>query len=235
MGYSMSLNLIHQPEMDGVDGLLNNLSPAGGRDHLGVPEVSQPDRRIPRAQTSRFRCCSWGMSGQSSLPSIAIDNRAIGRLNRAPARWRGQRIGIITGRSAGERERQRGWRERWRRRTPGRCDPRRRGRLDRQERRGRPRSLLRPPTSMPSLRPTIRWRWGPARRPPAGPSDPRRPVWSASTTSPKVSHYWPPLTTVPAAARRVRLRSDDRRPDQAGHRTQRRLASTIGTGCLRRN
>lgn len=117
MGYSMSLNLIHQPEMDGVDGLLNSLS-ARQVDGIiwAIPEVSHnrtwshtkgPDFPVPVLLVG-------GMSGQSSLPSIAIDNRAIGRLATEHLLDGGaRRIGIITGPLSWweARERQRGWRE----------------------------------------------------------------------------------------------------------------------------
>lgn len=117
MGYSMSLNLIHQPEMDGVDGLLSSLS-ARQVDGIiwAIPEVGDnrnwshtrgPDFPVPVLLVG-------GMSGQSSLPSIAIDNRAIGRLATEHLLDGGaRRIGIITGpRSWWEaRERERGWRE----------------------------------------------------------------------------------------------------------------------------
>jgi len=117
MGYSMSLNLIHQPEMDGVDGLLNSLS-ARQVDGIiwAIPEVSHnrtwshtkgPDFPVPVLLVG-------GMSGQSSLPSIAIDNRAIGRLATEHLLEGGaRRIGIITGPLNWweARERQRGWRE----------------------------------------------------------------------------------------------------------------------------
>jgi LacI family transcriptional regulator len=117
MGYSMSLNLIHQPEMDGVDGLLNNLS-ARQVDGIiwAIPEVSQNrtwshtkglDIPVPVLLVG-------GMSGQSSLPSIAIDNLAIGRLATQHLLDGGaRRIGIITGPLNWweARDRLRGWRE----------------------------------------------------------------------------------------------------------------------------
>jgi len=117
MGYSMSLNLIHQPEMDGVDGLLNSLS-ARQVDGIiwAIPEVSRnrtwshtkgPDFPVPVLLVG-------GMSGHSSLPSIAIDNYAIGRLATDHLLDGGaRRIGIITGPLNWweAQERQRGWRE----------------------------------------------------------------------------------------------------------------------------
>jgi LacI family transcriptional regulator len=117
MGYSMSLNLIHQPEMGGVDGLLTSLS-ARQVDGIiwAIPEVSTnrtwshtkgPDFPVPVLLVG-------GMSGESSLPSIAIDNLAIGRLATEHLLAGGtRRMGIITGPLNWweARERLRGWRE----------------------------------------------------------------------------------------------------------------------------
>jgi LacI family transcriptional regulator len=117
MGYSMSLNLIHRPETDGVDGLLNTLS-ARQVDGIiwAIPEVGHnrtwshtkgPDIPVPVVLVG-------GMSGRSSLPSIAIDNLAIGRLATEHLLDGGARhIGIITGPLTWweARERLRGWRE----------------------------------------------------------------------------------------------------------------------------
>lgn len=117
MGYSMSLNLIHEPATDGVDSLLNSLS-ARQVDGIiwAIPEVSRnrtwshtkgPDFPVPVLLVG-------GMAGHSSLPSIAIDNGAIGRL--ATEHLLGgaaRRIGIITGPLNWweAQERVRGWRE----------------------------------------------------------------------------------------------------------------------------
>lgn len=117
MGYSMSLNLIHQPEMDGVDGLLNSLS-ARQVDGIiwAVPEVSD-NRSWSHTKGPDFPVSVLlvgGMSGQSTLPSIAIDNRAIGRLATEHLLDGGaRRIGIITGPCSWweARERELGWRE----------------------------------------------------------------------------------------------------------------------------
>lgn len=117
MGYSMSLNLIHQPEMDGVDGLLSSLS-ARQVDGIiwAVPEVSR-NRTWSHTKGPAFPVpvlLVGGMSGHSSLPSIAIDNHAIGRLATEHLLDGGaRRIGIITGPLTWweARERQRGWRD----------------------------------------------------------------------------------------------------------------------------
>ena len=117
LGYSITLNLIHRPETDGVAGLLNSLA-ARQVDGIiwAIPEVSQnrtwseakgPDLPIPILLVG-------GMSGQSQVPSIAIDNRAIGRLATEHLIASGaSRIGIITGPLTWweARERLRGWRE----------------------------------------------------------------------------------------------------------------------------
>jgi LacI family transcriptional regulator len=117
MGYSISLNLIHRPETDGVDRLLNNLS---GRQVDGIiwaiPEVSRnrnwshtkgPDFPVPVLLVG-------GMAGHSSLPSIAIDNGAIGRLaTEHLLAGEARSVGIITGPLNWweAQERERGWRE----------------------------------------------------------------------------------------------------------------------------
>jgi LacI family transcriptional regulator len=101
MGYSISLNLIHQPETDDVHELLNSLV---GRQVDGViwaiPEVSgnrawsherSPDLPVPVTLVG-------GMAGQTSLPSIGIDNRAIGRMATEHLLAGGaRRVGIVTG------------------------------------------------------------------------------------------------------------------------------------------
>jgi LacI family transcriptional regulator len=117
MGYSISLNLIHQPETDDVNELLNSLV---GRQVDGIiwaiPEVSgnrawsherSPDLPVPVTLVG-------GMAGQTSLPSIGIDNRAIGRLATEHLLAGGaRRIGIVTGPLNWweARERLEGWRE----------------------------------------------------------------------------------------------------------------------------
>ena len=93
MGYSISLNLIHQPETDDVDGLLNSLL---GRQVDGIiwaiPEVGgnrawsherSPDLPVPVALVG-------GMAGQTSLP-VDRDRQPGDRPagDRAPAGRRG--------------------------------------------------------------------------------------------------------------------------------------------------
>ena len=117
MGYSISLNLIHRPETAGVDGLLNDLS---GRQVDGIiwaiPEVGS-NRTWSHTRGADFPVpvlLVGGMAGQSSLPSIAIDNWAIGRLATEHLLAGGARsIGVITGPLTWweAQERQRGWRE----------------------------------------------------------------------------------------------------------------------------
>lgn len=117
MGYSISLNLIHEPEADGVDGLLRGLASRQVDGIIwAIPEVGSnrrwsqtkgPESRVPMLLVG-------GMTGQSSLPSIAIDNASIGRLATEHLKAGGaRRIGIITGPLIWweARERHRGWRE----------------------------------------------------------------------------------------------------------------------------
>ena len=117
MGYSISLNLIHQPETHDVHELLNSLL---GRQVDGViwaiPEVSgnrawsherSPDLPVPITLVG-------SMAGQTSLPSIGIDNRAIGRLATEHLLAGGaRRVGIVTGPLSWweAQERLEGWRE----------------------------------------------------------------------------------------------------------------------------
>jgi len=117
MGYSITLNLIHEPETDGADSLLNNLA-ARQVDGIiwAIPEVSQ-NRDWSHTKGPGFPVpvlLVGGMSGQTSVPSIAIDNGAIGRLATEHLVAGGaRRIGIITGPLNWweARERHRGWRE----------------------------------------------------------------------------------------------------------------------------
>jgi LacI family transcriptional regulator len=117
MGYSISLNLIHQPETGDVDEVLNSLL---GRQVDGIiwaiPEVGanrawsherSPDLPVPVTLVG-------SMAGQTSLPSIGIDNRAIGRLaTEHLLAGGGRRIAIVTGPLAWweAQERLEGWRE----------------------------------------------------------------------------------------------------------------------------
>ncbi len=117
MGYSISLNLIHRPETDDVDGLLNGLF---GRQVDGIiwaiPEVGN-NRAWSRTTNPTFPVpvmLVGGMADESPMPSIGIDNRAIGRLATEHLIAGGaSRIGIVTGPPSWweARQRHRGWRE----------------------------------------------------------------------------------------------------------------------------
>lgn len=117
MGYSISLNLIHRPETDGVDQLLNDLC---GRQVDGIiwaiPEVGS-NRTWSRTKGGDLPVpvlLVGGMAGTSSLPSIAIDNAAIGRLaTEHILAGDARQIGLITGPLTWweAQERERGWRE----------------------------------------------------------------------------------------------------------------------------
>ena len=101
MGYSISLNLILKPETNDVDGLLNSLF---GRQVDGIiwaiPEVGT-NRTWSHSRSEDFPVpvlLVGGMAGQSPLPSIGIDNRAIGRLATDHLLAGGaRRVGVITG------------------------------------------------------------------------------------------------------------------------------------------
>ncbi len=117
MGYSISLNLIHVPETDDVDRLLANLI---GRQVDGIiwaiPQVGN-NRTWSRSRGREFPVpvvLVGGMDAQTALPSIAIDNRAIGRLATEHLLAGGaRRVGIVTGPLMWWEAQQRelGWRE----------------------------------------------------------------------------------------------------------------------------
>ncbi len=117
MGYSISLNLIHRPETDDVDRLLNSLF-ARQVDGIiwAIPEVGD-NRRWSHTLSQELSvpvALVGGMGGQTSLSSIGIDNHAIGRLATEHLIGGGsERIGIVTGPlgwwEAGQRLA--GWRE----------------------------------------------------------------------------------------------------------------------------
>jgi len=117
MGYSISLNLIHVPETDDVDRLLNNLVSRQVDGIIwAIPQVGNnrawsrtvgPDFAVPVVLVG-------GMDDQTALPSIAIDNRAIGRTATEHLLAGGaRRVGIITGPLTWWEAQQRelGWRE----------------------------------------------------------------------------------------------------------------------------
>jgi len=117
VGYAISLNLIHRPETDDVYAILNSLF-ARQVDGViwAIPQVGgnldwshQLEPRLPVPVV-----LIGGMAGQTSLPSIGIDNRAIGRLATEHLLAGGARqIGLITGPLSWweARERAAGWRE----------------------------------------------------------------------------------------------------------------------------
>lgn len=117
MGYSISLNLIHEPDTDDVNGLLDGLF---GRQVDGIiwaiPEVGD-NRTWSRTESPTFpvpMMLVGGMADEGPMPSIGIDNRAIGRLATEHLIAGGaRRIGIVTGplRWWEARQRQSGWRE----------------------------------------------------------------------------------------------------------------------------
>lgn len=117
MGYSILLNLLHEPETVDVDDLLNSLF-ARQVDGIiwAVPEIGtnrawahaeSPDVSVPVVFVN-------GSTGQTSLPLVGIENRAIGRLATEHLIAGGaQHIGIITGPLNWweAQQRQQGWRE----------------------------------------------------------------------------------------------------------------------------
>jgi LacI family transcriptional regulator len=117
MGYSISLNLIHEPETHDVDKLLNSLFSRQVDGIIwAVPEVGdnrawstavEGDLPVPVLLVG-------GMGDHSVLGSIGIDNLAIGRAATAHLLAGGARhVGIITGPLNWweSRQRQLGWRE----------------------------------------------------------------------------------------------------------------------------
>jgi len=117
MGYAISLNLIHRPETEDVYEILSSLF-ARQVDGViwAIPQVgSNLDWSHDRARHLPVPVVLvGGMAGQTSLPSIGIDNRAIGRLATEHLLAGGARhIGLITGPLSWweARERAAGWRE----------------------------------------------------------------------------------------------------------------------------
>lgn len=117
MGYAISLNLIHQPETDDVQGILSSLF-ARQVDGViwAIPQVGgNLDWSRHRAQHLPVPVVLvGGMAGQTSVPSIGIDNRAIGRLATEHLLAGGaRRVGLVTGPLSWweAREREAGWRE----------------------------------------------------------------------------------------------------------------------------
>jgi len=117
IGYAISLNLIHEPETSDVERLLSGLFSRQVDGIIwAVPDVgdnrawstaAEIDHPVPVLLVG-------GMTGQSLLGSIGIDNRAIGRLATEHLLRGGARhVGIITGPMNWweARQRQQGWRE----------------------------------------------------------------------------------------------------------------------------
>ena len=117
MGYAISLNLIHEPATNDVDALLSSLFSRQVDGIIwAIPEVGtnrvwshgrNPDFPVPVMLVG-------GMDGQTTLPSIGIDNVAIGRLATEHLLAGGVRnVGIITGPLAWweAQQRQAGWRQ----------------------------------------------------------------------------------------------------------------------------
>lgn len=117
MGYSISLNLLHQPETSDVDGLLNSLL-ARQVDGIiwAIPEIGQ-NRHWAGERSKDFEvplAFIGGREPQGTFAVAGVDNQAIGRLATAHLLAGGaRRVGIITGPLdwAEAQDRQRGWRE----------------------------------------------------------------------------------------------------------------------------
>jgi LacI family transcriptional regulator len=117
MGYSIFLNLIHEPELGDVQALLENLS-ARQVDGIiwAVPEIGN-NRLWAQAQDTDLQVPAIFISGMeqpTSLPLVGIDNRAIGRVASEHLLAGGaKRVGIITGPLDWweARQREQGWRE----------------------------------------------------------------------------------------------------------------------------
>jgi LacI family transcriptional regulator len=117
MGYSISLNLIHEPETDDVDRLFNSLASRQVDGIIwAIPQVGNnriwsatkgPEFPVPVVLVG-------GMDGHTALRSIAIDNRAIGRMATEHLLAGGaRRVGVVTGPLSWWEAQQRvvGWRE----------------------------------------------------------------------------------------------------------------------------
>ena len=194
-GYSISLNLLHEPETDAVDGLLNSLR-ARQVDGIiwAIPDIGD-NRRWFRSHSPQLAIpvvLVGGMGGQGSLPSIGIENAMIGRLATAHLlaggaqhdRHRHRAADLVGGATA------RGGLAR----DPALARARGGSVADRRRATGRPTAGSRPSmrcsrpgrTSTRSTPPTTRWRSGSSTRPIASAAGCRRTWrWSARTTSPR--------------------------------------------------
>ena len=117
MGYAITLSLILEPETDDVDQILYELR---GRQVDGViwaiPEIGK-NRAWCRRQSSRLPVpviLVGGMTGRPYLPSVGIDNEAIGRVaTEYLINGGATTVGIVTGLVSWweASERLRGWRQ----------------------------------------------------------------------------------------------------------------------------
>jgi len=117
LGYSIFLNLLHQPETNDIDYLLNNLLARQVEGIIwAIPEIGD-NRAWARAKTPDLPTPVMfvsGMAGPTALPLVGVDNRAIGRLATEHLLAGGARhLGIITGplNWCEAQQRQQGWRE----------------------------------------------------------------------------------------------------------------------------
>jgi LacI family transcriptional regulator len=117
LGYSIFLTLLHQPEPDNIEQLINNLL-ARQVDGIiwAVPEYGD-NRAWAQTKSLDFpvpMIFVRGMTKPTSLPIIGIDNQAMGYLaTKHLLEGGGERIGLITGPLTWweARERQRGWQD----------------------------------------------------------------------------------------------------------------------------
>src|ERR1035437_8353245 len=101
MGYGISLNLILEPETDDVDHVINGVRSRQVHGIIwAIPEVGS-NRAWSRTQGSDLPVpvmLVGGMAGKPYLPSIGIDNAAIGRLASEHILAGGARtVGVING------------------------------------------------------------------------------------------------------------------------------------------
>lgn len=117
IGYSIFLNLLHEPETNNVDSFLNNLMARQIEGLIwAIPEIGD-NRAWARTKTPNLPVPVMfvsGMTGQTSMPLVGIDNHTNGRLATEHLLAGGaQRIGIITGPLNWweAQQRQQGWRD----------------------------------------------------------------------------------------------------------------------------
>lgn len=101
LGYSISLNLLHQPETNDVEHLLHNLLARQVEGIIwAIPEIGS-NRAWAHAKLSDLAIPVMfvsGMAEPSSLPLVGVDNYTIGRLAAEHMLGGGARqVGIITG------------------------------------------------------------------------------------------------------------------------------------------